>query len=197
MKPFLRLSLLALLCLCICISASAQTAISKTDSLHNKLLTEMIKLPAPGFTLKDLDGNTLSLKDLKGKVIVLDFWSTWCVPCKKSFPAMQLAVNAYKNDPSVKFLFIHTWETTKTPVDDVKKYFAQSGFKFEVLMDLKDSAGHNAAVENYGVSAIPAKFIIDTAGNIVFKLTGFTGNDAAALEEISERINLAKKHQSE
>ncbi|WP_316845464.1 TlpA disulfide reductase family protein [Pedobacter psychrodurus] len=197
MKPFLRLGLLALLCLCICISASAQTAISKTDSLHNKLLTEMIKLPSPGFTLKDLDGNTVSLKDLKGKVIVLDFWSTWCVPCKKSFPAMQLAVNAYKNDPSVKFLFIHTWETTKTPVDDVKKYIAQSGFKFEVLMDLKDSAGHNAAVENYGVSAIPAKLIINQAGNIVFKLTGFTGTDAAALEEIAERINLAKKHQSE
>jgi cytochrome c biogenesis protein CcmG/thiol:disulfide interchange protein DsbE len=197
MKPFLRLGLLALLCLCIRISASAQTAISKTDSLHNKLLTEMIKLPAPGFTLKDLDGNTVSLKDLKGKVIVLDFWSTWCVPCKKSFPAMQLAVNAYKNDPSVKFLFIHTWETTKTPVDDVKKYIAQSGFKFEVLMDLKDSAGHNAAVENYGVSAIPAKFIINQAGNIVFKLTGFTGTDAAALEEIAERINLAKKYQSE
>lgn len=154
----------------------------------------MISVPAPNFILKDLDGNTVSIKDLKGKIIVLDFWSTWCVPCKKSFPAMQLAVNAYKNDPGVKFLFIHTWETTKTPVDDVKKYITQSGFKFEVLMDLKDASGHNAAVEAYSVSAIPAKFIIDKAGNIVFKLTGFTGTDDAALAEISERIMLAKTH---
>ena len=154
----------------------------------------MIAVPAPNFTLKDLDGNVVSLKDLKGKVIVLDFWSTWCVPCKKSFPAMQLAVNAYKNDSAVKFLFINTWETTKTPVEDVKKYFAQSGFNFQVLMDLKNETGRNAAVEDYGVSAIPAKFVIDKAGNIVFKLTGFTGTDADALNEISERITLAKNH---
>lgn len=154
----------------------------------------MIALPAPNFTLKDLDGNVVSLKDLKGKVIVLDFWSTWCVPCKKSFPAMQLAVNAYKNDPGVKFLFIHTWETTKTPVEDAKNYIAKSDFNFQVLMDLKNEAGRNAAVEDYGVSAIPAKFVIDKAGKIIFKLTGFTGNDADALEEISERITLAKNH---
>ncbi|QXU43701.1 TlpA family protein disulfide reductase [Pedobacter sp. D749] len=194
MKSFLRLCILASLCLFARISVSAQTAVSNTDSLHNKLLSEMIAVPAPNFTLKDLDGNVVSLKGLKGKVIVLDFWSTWCVPCKKSFPAMQLAVNTYKNDSAVKFLFIHTWETTKTSVEDVKKYIAQSGFNFQVLMDLKNETGRNAAVEDYGVSAIPAKFIIDKTGNIVFKLTGFTGTDANALEEISERITLAKNH---
>jgi cytochrome c biogenesis protein CcmG/thiol:disulfide interchange protein DsbE len=194
MKPFLRLCLVASLCLFVYISVSAQSPVSKADSLHNKLLAEMIAVQAPNFSLKDLGGNTVSLKDLKGKVIVLDFWSTWCVPCKKSFPAMQLAVNSYKNDPSVKFLFIHTWETTKTPIEDVKKYIAQSGFNFQVLMDLKDGSGRNAAVEDYGVSAIPAKFVIDKTGNIVFKLTGFTGTDADALKEISERITLAKNH---
>jgi cytochrome c biogenesis protein CcmG/thiol:disulfide interchange protein DsbE len=194
MKPFLRLCLVASMCLFAYISVSAQSPVSKADSLHNKLLAEMIAAQAPNFSLKDLGGNTVSLKDLKGKVIVLDFWSTWCVPCKKSFPAMQLAVNFYKNDASVKFLFIHTWETTKTPIEDVKKYIAQSGFNFQVLMDLKDGSGRNAAVEDYGVSAIPAKFVIDKTGNIVFKLTGFTGADADALKEISERITLAKNH---
>ena len=193
MKPFTRLCLFMLNVIAYT-SLWAQSPANKADALHNKLLAEMIAIPAPSFTLKDLNGNVVSLKDLKGKVVVLDFWSTWCVPCKKSFPAMQLAVNTYKNDPAVKFLFIHTWETTKTPVEDVKKYIAQSGFNFQVLMDLKDGTGRNAAVEDYGVSAIPAKFIIDKAGNIVFKLTGFTGTDAAALQEISERINLAKNH---
>ncbi|MBB6238325.1 thiol-disulfide isomerase/thioredoxin [Pedobacter sp. AK013] len=194
MKSFFRLCLLAMLNVVASTSLWAQSPTNKADSVHHKLLAEMITVPAPNFTLKDLDGNVVSLKDLKGKVIVLDFWSTWCVPCKKSFPAMQLAVNAYKNDPSVKFLFIHTWETSKTALDDVKNYIVKSGFNFQVLMDLKDGAGRNAAVEDYGVSAIPAKFIIDKAGNIVFKLTGFTGTDAAALEEISERITLAKNH---
>jgi len=193
MKPFTRLCLFMLNVIAYT-SLWAQSPANKADALHNKLLAEMIAIPAPSFTLKDLNGNVVSLKDLKGKVVVLDFWSTWCVPCKKSFPAMQLAVNTYKNDPTVKFLFIHTWETTKTPIEDVKKYIAQSGFNFQVLMDLKDGTGRNAAVEAYGVSAIPAKFIIDKAGNIVFKLTGFTGTDAAALQEISEWITLAKNH---
>ncbi|MBB4107246.1 TlpA family protein disulfide reductase [Pedobacter zeae] len=192
MKLFLRLCLLAMLNVMAVISLWAQSPAGQASSLHQQLLAERIALPAPDFTLKDLDGKEISLKDLKGKVIVLDFWSTWCVPCKKSFPAMQLAVNAYKNDPSVKFLFIHTWETSKTPVEDVKKYMAQSGFNFQVLMDMKDGEGRHATVENYGVSAIPAKFVIDKAGKIIFKLTGFAGTDAAALEELSERIALAK-----
>jgi len=194
MKHFLRPCLLALPCLMMSFSMWAQSPASKGDSLHMSLLAQMINQPAPNFSLKDLDGNVVSLKDLKGKVVILDFWSTWCVPCKKSFPAMQLAVNAYKNDPSVKFLFIHTWETAKMPLEDVKKYITQSGFKFQVLMDTKDAAARNLMVEDYGVSAIPAKFIIDRSGNIVFKLTGFSGTDAAALEEISERITLAKNH---
>ena len=69
-----------------------------------------------------------------------------------------------------------------------------AGFNFQVLMDLKNEAGRNVAVEDYGVSAIPAKFIIEKTGNIVFKLTGFTGTDADAVQEISERITLAKNH---
>src|SRR5690606_41666590 len=82
--------------------------------------------PAPGFSLKDLDGKEVSLEDLKGKVVVLDFWATWCAPCIKSFPAMQMAVDKYKEDPEVAFLFINTWERQEDPAAAVKQFMDRS-----------------------------------------------------------------------
>lgn len=134
--------------------------------------------PAPNFTLLDLEGNKVSLEDYKGKVVVLDFWATWCAPCIKSFPAMQLAVDRYKEDPDVQFLFINTWEQKDNPTPMVQQFMDKRGFNFLVLVDKKDAESKvNPVVESYGVMGIPAKFIIDGDGNIRHRLTGFTGGD--------------------
>src|SRR5690606_10053573 len=118
--------------------------------------------PAPSFTLEDLEGKTVSLADLKGKVVVLDFWATWCAPCIKSFPAMQMAVDKYKDDPGVEFLFINTWEQRDDPTEFVKQFLSKRGFDFKVLFDKKDPVSkRNPVVESYEVSGIPVKFIID------------------------------------
>ncbi|MEO7046465.1 MAG: TlpA disulfide reductase family protein [Ferruginibacter sp.] len=155
---------------------------------------QMINIPSHNFTLTDVDGKTVSLEDYKGKVVVLDFWATWCGPCKASFPAMQMAVNKFKEDGDVKFLFIHTWERDSAATQMAKKYVTDNGYNFEVLMDLKDKeTGLNKVVESFGVTGIPAKFILDKNGNIRFKLTGFSGGNDAAVAELTEMIALAKK----
>lgn len=164
-----------------------------SEIMRKEVAKQIIKRPAAMFSLKDVDGNTVSLEDYKGKTIVLDFWATWCVPCKKSFPAMKMAMNKYKDDPNVKFFFINTWETGDV-TSEVKKYMNDHQYPFEVLMDLKEAdTGVNKVAKSYSVSAIPAKFVIDKNGNIRFVLSDFWADDNAAVEELSAMIEMAQQ----
>lgn len=164
------------------------------EKMRKEVAKQLISKPAAMFTLKDVNGNIVSLEDYKGKTVILDFWATWCGPCKKSFPAMKLAVEKYKDDPGVKFLFIHTWERDGNATSDAKKYVEEQKYPFTVLMDLKEPAtGINKVVESYKVNGIPAKFVVDKDSNIRFALTGFSGADDAAVEELSAMIELAQK----
>ena len=78
----------------------------------------------PTFNYPDINGNMVSSESLIGKVIYIDVWATWCGPCKKSFPALQDAVNEYKDNENVRFLFINTWER----VENKKENGKQSNF---------------------------------------------------------------------
>ena len=105
-----------------------------------------------------------------------------------------MAVNKYKDDSNVKFLFIHTWEKTVTPTKDAGDYIKSQNYNFEVLMDNKDPETKiNKVVSDYKVNGIPSKFVIDPQGNIRFNLMGFEGSNEAAVDEISMMIDMARK----
>lgn len=158
-------------------------------NLKKEILHKLISKEAPAFALKDLSGNMVSLNDLKGKVAIIDFWATWCGPCRASFPAMQTVINNYKDDADVRFLFIDCFE--KKPHDimlrNASEFINKNHYSFQVLLDSDD-----IAINDYTVSVIPAKFVIDPAGKIRFKTTDFDGSSEKLIDELTATIEILK-----
>ncbi|QES90624.1 TlpA disulfide reductase family protein [Rhizosphaericola mali] len=161
------------------------------------LLASMINKPSHDFTLKNLQGKKVSLSSLKGKVVIIDFWATWCGPCKMSFPGMQLAVNKYKDNKDVVFLFVDTWErsTPEQRFKEVSSFIQEKKYTFQVLLDepSKTNGKEFDVIKSYGVTGIPTKFIIGRDGNIKFEMVGFSGSDQGVLTEVSNAVNLLLK----
>jgi thiol-disulfide isomerase/thioredoxin len=115
------------------------------------------------FSLTNMEGKKFELSGYKGKVVVLDFWATWCGPCRASLPHMQALVNEYKGK-DVVFFFVDTWQDGEPAAikKEVAKFMADNKYSFEVLFDYK-----NEVVKKYKIDGIPTKIVIDKNGQFL------------------------------
>lgn len=113
---------------------------------------------APNFTLKTLSGETVSLTDYRGQVVLVNFWASWCPPCVAELPTLHQFYLSHKSDGFV-VLAVNAEENEPT----IRQFVEQNGYTFPVLVDSAATAA-NA----YDVRAIPASFIVDQNGNIQY-----------------------------
>jgi thiol-disulfide isomerase/thioredoxin len=131
---------------------------NKAEALANEL-----DIKAPLFSLPNLEGKTVSLADQKGKVVVLDFWATWCGPCRLTMPLLQ---DYLETEPAnVAFYSVDVWESDTSLV---RPFLADYGYDFNVLF------ADNSVPDEYGVNGIPTLFVIDKNGIIRYRNVGYT-----------------------
>lgn len=121
---------------------------------------------APDFELKTLAGDTVKLSDLKGKKVMLNFWATWCPPCKAEMPAMEEFHKEAGDEVVILAVNID-------PHLDVKAFVDENGITFPIPLDVEDKVN-----ETYQVLSIPTTYFIDTKGNIGNKYIGAMNLDA-------------------
>ena len=139
------------------------------------IVSPLIGHPAPPFTLREVgSGRTISLDQLKGRPVVLNFWATWCAPCYEEHPT--LVASARTLQPNVQFLGVVFQDSEER----IQKFLDQRGRAYPTVVD---DAGKTAIV--YGIGGVPETFFLDASGTIVAKYAG-------PLNEDELQANLAK-----
>ncbi|WP_140938065.1 TlpA family protein disulfide reductase [Sphingobacterium lumbrici] len=144
---------------------------------NNKEVNLLVGKPAPDFTVKTLDGKEVSIKSLKGKVVVLNFWFTQCTPCIKEIPELNAIADKYKGSNDIVFLAPDIRdETTK---EDVEKFVKRVPFSYQVAL------GGREASLLYDAKVAPANFVIDKEGIIRM---GWVAVNPFSIKEMDELL---------
>ncbi|WP_164735327.1 TlpA family protein disulfide reductase [Pseudoflavitalea rhizosphaerae] len=149
------------------------------------------------FAVEDADGKTIRSSDWNNRIVVIDFWATWCKPCIQAFPGMQLLVDQYSKDDKVKIFLMGTMQTGDYKEKSVG-FVKREGYRFHLLHDNKNQkngeqdAVFKTFVPFFKSSAIPRKVILKD-GVMRYTSEGYSGSPSKLAEELSMAIEILKK----
>ena len=132
---------------------------------------------APDFSLQSLDGKAYKLSDLKGKIVLIDFWATWCGPCREELPIIEKLHREFK-DKNLVVLGISNEDR-----DTIEKFLKNNPLTFPILLDEKGKVA-----KSYRVVAIPRLLLIDKTGKIRKDILGYNPRNEEILRELIERL---------
>jgi thiol-disulfide isomerase/thioredoxin len=116
---------------------------------------------APDFTLKNIDGEEVSLSDYIGKPVVLNFWASWCPPCQEEMPNFNELSQQYEKTGEVAFLMVNLTDGGRETIETATGYLNDNDYKMNVIFDVDGQAA-----KSYNITSIPATFFIDSKGYI-------------------------------
>jgi cytochrome c-type biogenesis protein len=128
---------------------------------------------APEITLNDLNGQTVKLSDYRGKIVILNFWASWCPPCKSEMPELNKAAQEFASGTDAVLLTVNLTDGSRETVDLARNYIVSNKYTMSVLLDTQGRAA-NA----YNITSIPTTYIIDKQGVIINYIVGPTTKDA-------------------
>jgi peroxiredoxin len=137
---------------------------------------------APEFSLKDLEGNAVSVKDLEGQVAVLDFWFTTCPPCRETLPNLEKVYQRYKDHPKVRFLAVSV-DPADIPAANLKQMFTDLRLNIPIARDDEQKAAQALGIEGY-----PTLMVLGSDGTVQHHETGVNPELAAALPAKLEKL---------
>jgi peroxiredoxin len=141
------------------------TAEGGEDDLFSKIGIDPIKgdKKVPDFSLRDLNGNKVEMKQFKGKIILVNFWTTWCGPCKEEMPGLELLHQQFKEKNFVLLSISVDFER----LERVQEFINKHHYAFPVLLDPQGET-----LDLFGVKGVPTTFLIDKTGRMIGKATG-------------------------
>lgn len=165
------------------------------NTMRHHVMENMVRHPLIPFTLENAEGKMVNSADWKDKIVVIDFWATWCRPCIMAFPGMQMLIDKYAKDPSVGVYMIGTMQFgdyKKKSVDYVKS----KGFRFNLLHDGIGNKGEQDQVFRslaplFQSSGIPRKIIVKN-GEVRYSSEGYSGSPSQLMDELSMAIEILR-----
>lgn len=149
------------------INKNDKTTSEKTTPDPNEETEQKNKIMAPDFTLMDLDGNEVKLSDYKGKVVFLNFWASWCGPCKTEMPDFERVSKEFSEGEDAVLLAVNLTDGFRETEDKARKFITDNGYTMKVLLDTSGSAANS-----YNIYSIPTTYVIDRDGSIFTYMEG-------------------------